>query len=279
VRRRLQAVAEGKSQTLGIDLNDAGVDTALIVRQLTARHQPDGRTQQRLAAAFQRSGDWNKVVDSLAAGDAVRRSRSARMAGALDMHLAVPWLSSLLLAHEPVVRHAAAKALGKIGGTRSAEALLRAIQRRGPTPTLIVELARAAPDLFLETALCVPQRTGVKGAVAVAAGLRRRRAAVTPLLALLGSGTRRERAISCRALAWIGAGTAIPAIAVALGDSDWMVRMSAVKALAALKCDGYMPELDALLVDRNIRVRKAAQNALRRLRKEMAPRLMEWLWL
>src|SRR3989442_15545501 len=114
------------------------------------------------------------------------------MAGPLAMHLAAPWLPSLVLAHEPVVRHAAAKALGKIGGTRSAEALLRAIQRRGPTPTLIVELARAAPDLFLETALCVPQRTGVKGAVAVAAGLRRRPAAGTPLPPPPGSGNRRE---------------------------------------------------------------------------------------
>src|SRR4029077_21030557 len=119
-------------------------------------------------------------------------------------------------------------------GTRSAEAILRAIRREGPRRTLLIELARAAPDLFLEAALCENKRTGTRTAVAIAAGLRGRRAAVAPLVALLASGSRRERAASCRALGWIKAESALPAVAASLADGDWRVRVSACKALTRL---------------------------------------------
>ena len=78
-------------------------------------------------------------------------------------------------------------------------------------------------------------------------------------------GSRRERVISCRALGWIGSGTAVPTITRALGDRDWKIRLSAAKALGALRAQSAQSELTYLRIDRNASVRKAAEQALYRL--------------
>jgi HEAT repeat protein len=266
MRRHLQAVALGKDQTLAIDLEkSSGLDIGALVIEATARQRPGSLAAQRLAASFQRSGAADVLVDQMASSDANRRRRGAQLVGALGMEHAAALLSPLLSASETEVRDAAARALGRMGGTRCADLLLRAIRRRAPNRTLIVELARAAPDLFLETALCIPRQAGSRTAVAIAAGLRRRRAAVTPLLALLAAGSRGERAAACTALGWIGAATALPMVAESLRDPDWRVRMSAVKALARLHGVGYVVELDALRTDPNARVRRAVYFAMLRL--------------
>jgi HEAT repeat protein len=278
MRRQLQAVAAGKDQTLAVDLDKStGLDLGALVRQATAGRRPGSLAHQRLAASFQLSGAADVLIDQLASTDANRRTRSAQLVGALGMEHAATLLSPLLSADEPKVREAAARALGRIGGTRSAEVLLRAIRRRAPNRTLTIELARAAPDLFLETELCAPRRAGSRTAVAIAAGLRRRRAAVTPLLALLSAGSRGERVASCRALGWIGAEIALPMVADSLRDADWRVRMSAVKALARLGGVGYVVELDALRTDPNPHVRKAVYFAMLRL-PNRTRRPGKWAW-
>jgi HEAT repeat protein len=278
VRRQLEAVVAGKGNLQGVDLEGAGLDLAALVRQVTAGHRPGSLAHQRLAATFQRSGAADVVVDQLAATDANLRTRSAQLVGELGMEYAVTWLSPLLSAKEPAVQSAAARAMGKLGGTRSADALLRAIRREGPRRTLLVELARAAPDLFLEAALCSQKRTGPRTAVAIAAGLRGRRAAVAPLLALLASGSRRERAASCTALGWIGAKIALPDVAGSLRDPDWKVRLAAVKALVRLGGDAYVVELEALQTDPNPRVQKTARLALRRLINASGRPWEDWAW-
>jgi len=281
VRRQLQAVAVGKSKMLEVDLDGAGLDVAALVRQISG-HRRGSLAQQRLAATFHRSGAEDLVIDQLAAPDANLRARSAQLVGALGMEHAVTSLSPLLGAREPAVQDAAARAMGRLGGTRSADALLRAIRRHGPNRTRIVELARAAPDLFLEAELCAPRRTRARVAVALAAGLRGRRAAVTPLLALLASGSRRERAAGCRALGWIKDTTSLPTIAGCLADGDWRVRMSAAKALVRLGGVVYVPELDVLRSDPNADVQKTARIAVRRLLKPTERQVdwvtQEWAW-
>jgi len=278
MRRQLDAVAAGKDQTLAIDLNKTSVlDVVDLVMEATARQRPGSLAHQRLAASFQRSGAADVLVDQLASSDANRRKRGAQLVGALGMEHAATLLSPLLSANEPEVRDAAARALGRMGGTRCADLLLRAIRRRAPNRTFTVELARAAPDLFLETALCIPRQAGSRTAVAIAAGLRRRRAAVPPLIALLAAGSRGERAASCRALAWIGAEIALPMVADSMRDPDWRVRMSAVKALARLHGVGYVVELDALRTDPNPHVRKAVYFAMLRL-PNRARRPGDWAW-
>jgi HEAT repeat protein len=246
VRRRVQAVAAGESGASAVDFDEAGLDVGAIVCEVAAPIQPGSPQLKRLREALQQAGYADIVVDRLSASDPALRTRSARIIGALVMEDAIPWLAPLLADGDQHVREVAARALGRIGGSRSADALVRAIQQSGPKRTLINELARGAPDLYLESALMGP-RANVRAAVCVAAGVRRRRASVAPLLVLLASGTRRERAASAKALGWIGVGSAVPALIGALMDRDSRVRLNASKALAAIDARSRRPKPASVL--------------------------------
>jgi len=260
LRRQLQAVAAGKSKAISIDLEDNGA--AEIVEEVTAALGADSFALDLLVVAFKDSKAADAVVERMGSKSVRDRVTGARIAGALRIYETVPWLSPLLAAQDPSVADAAARALGKIGGNPSASALLFAIRRRGPNRRLISELARGAPDLFIESAIGERQKPTVGPALAIAAGLRRRHTAISHLAMLVQRGSRRERVISCRALGWIGAATAIPLIRAGLDDRDWKIRMSAAKALGALRASSCRPELETLSLDRNPRVRKAAKQAL-----------------
>src|SRR5258706_4045295 len=143
---------------------------------LTASAAPfdrGGALYSRLEAAVGHPAFANRLFDGLGSRHPVVRARCARIVGAFRMEQAVPLIAPLLWSNQSVVRNAATRALGTIGGVRSADALLAALQRLGPRPALIVALARAAPDLYLETVLSREQPRGVQPAVATAAGLRR----------------------------------------------------------------------------------------------------------
>ena len=272
VVRELQAVAAGKTKHLTIDLDETGVDFGRAVEDITAGLRNDSLPVQLLVVAFRNSGTADKLIEALAVRNSHRRALSAQVVGALRMYEAVSWITPLLASRDRSVSDAAARALGNIGGARSASALLSAIQRRGLNRRLVAELARAAPDFFIEAALGEPQRGAVRAALAIAAGLRRRQTASGELIRLVQAGSRRERAISCRALAWIGAQTAVPVIAEALDDPDPKIRMSAAKALGALRSRSWTRQLEHLLGDPNPRVRKAALQALRRLDRALLAR-------
>jgi len=265
VRRHLQSVASGKATSLTIDSDPHGVDVAEVVEEITLRLGADSIEVQRLAVAFRNSGTADSFVERLGAKSFEQRASSARLIGALHMSEAVPWVARLLEQRDRKASDAAARALGRIGGGRSATALVKAIQHRGLNRRLVAELARSAPDLFLESALHEPQRPSVRPALAMAAGLRRRHAAVAPLIEVLQHGSRRERVISCRALGWIGSGSAIPVITAALQDRDWKTRMSAAKALGALRAASAKADLEFMQIDPNARVRAAARQALNRI--------------
>ena len=265
LRRQLHAVATGKSETLSVELDHPGVDVGVLVDEVTDGQQLDSAELQRLVVAFLNTGAADAVVERLLAKSPQQRARSARINGALHLYEGVPWIAPLLESRDRSVSDAAARALGKIRGAASARLIVRAIHRRGLNRRLVAELARSAPDLFIESALAEPQRPSVRPALAMAAGLRRRRSAIEPLLHLLEHGSRRERVISCRALGWIGSGTAVPMLTGALRDGDWKTRMSAAKALGALRARSAKDDLKYLQIDPNVRVRKAAQNALHQL--------------
>ena len=265
IRRHLRAVAAGNAQTLRIDLHDGDVDSSGLLVEMVAALDPESDHFRRLASAMRRSGTAEAVIDGLASRESIIRARSARLVGAMRMEEVVPWLAPLLWSRVPAVRDTVARALARIGGIRCADALLVAIQRIGPRPSLIMALARAAPDLYLEAVLGGSQPRTVQPAVAMAAGLRGRRTATAALILQLRSGTRRARTASSRALGWLGAPAAIPDLTFALEHRDWWLRMSAAKALGAIPSYRPGPQLRACLDDRNPRVRRSASAALRRL--------------
>jgi HEAT repeat protein len=262
--RQMHAVASGRTHTLAVDVVHDDLD-ASVLQEVTAGMEPHTPPLLRLTAALHRSGTTAAVLDGLAAASAnVKRARRcAKVAGGLRMEDAVALLGLLVGSADAQLAEASARALGRIGGIRSAEALLQGVQRSGPHRRLSIELAKGAPDLFLEVAIGGPTRTGVIASVALAAGLRRRTTAVGPLIWLLMTGTRRQRVISCRALGWIGSKSAIPMLTSALDDREWRVRAAAAKALASLKVRPEQPHVEALLADRHPSVRRAGIRMIR----------------
>jgi HEAT repeat protein len=265
IRRQIRAVAAGNSLDLRLDLNDQDVDSAAMLVEEAARLQPDSAAFERLASAMRNSGLADAVADGLSSRDPMLRARHLRVAGAMRMEPLVTWIGPLLWSREPSVRSAAARALGRIGGARSADALLVAIQRLGARPMFVIALARGAPDLYLEAVLRSAQRRSVHPAVAMAAGIRRRRTATFALMAQLSGGSRRMRVVCSRSLGRIGAPVAAQALSAALADRDWRVRMSAARALGSIPAYQAGAQLQMCLADRNPRVQRGARDAIRRL--------------
>lgn len=176
------------------------------------------------------------VIDELTHRDPLVRAASARSCGAARIEAAVPLLAERLLDPDPRVRGAAAGALGRIGGVRSADALLRALRtRRVPAGRLIRELARSAPDLYLEEALERAENHQLRAALAVAAGLRPCPAPIAWLLyELLGKGTDGERVAACHAFGALAYTEAVPVLLDALFDRSPGVRQAARGALNRL---------------------------------------------
>jgi HEAT repeat protein len=263
VRRHLEAAAWGKDTRTSVGLTDPGVGR--VIEKVTAGMALDSPPLRRMVAVLMNSGAVDAAIERFDAKSIHHRVAAVRAIGAIRLYEAVGRVAPLLASRERPVSYAAARALGRIGGAQSASALLSAIHRRGASRRFMSELARSAPDLFIESALTEPARPGVRAALALAAGLRRRRTAISQLVSLVQHGGRRERIVSCRALGWIGATTAIAAITDALYDRDWKLRMSAAKALGALRAQAAVGDLREVLGDRNPRVREAARLALRRI--------------
>jgi HEAT repeat protein len=220
----------------------------------------------RLSSALAASGSLARIVDGQADADPAHREDAVRAVGALRLEAAVPWLRTLLGANESRVRLRAARALGRIGGVRGADALVAALRaRRIPVNRLVIELARAAPDLYIETMLVDPRQAGIRASLVAAAGLRRRRGSLTALRQLAGSGTERERVAACSALWRLRDAASPAAIGPALEHRSWRVRRAACRALGQLGDRTHLPELYRGLNDPHPKARIAAARALRRL--------------
>jgi HEAT repeat protein len=218
----------------------------------------------RLVNALDRSGSLRLAIDGLGSRDHDVQVQSVRILGAIRLEAAVPALEPLLASGNSKIRVAAARALGRIGGVRAADALLRGLMwRRGPALRLTLELARAAPDLYVESKLTDDEHRRLRSSLALATGLRRRRTAVRGLCALVESGSRNERMTGARALGWIGGPEAATCLAYAMRDPDWQIRSAAVRALGTFD-QGDDDVLVFGLLDPEPRVRSAAENALTR---------------
>lgn len=262
--RRVRAIASGKAGALTVDLGDVGLDPGAAFLEVTRSFQAGSPAMSRLVEALRSSGTIDRLLDGLADDDGRRRQSCARLAGALRLEAAVPWLGIQLQAAERPARRTAARALGRIGGARSAEVLLAALRsRRLPWSRLIIELSRAAPDLFIESALRSQRNVAVRAQLAAAAGLRGRKSAIESLRHLAVEGTERERATACRALGLIGGPEAAPEFSSALSHRAWRVRWAAARALGEIRDPSWLPELQETLYDPHPSIRYAAARALR----------------
>ncbi|TMF84980.1 MAG: HEAT repeat domain-containing protein [Chloroflexi bacterium] len=256
----------GRLPTISLQRDENGAAEMLV---LALRPVPAGSpVLRRLRYEIAESGVLRQIMDGLTAGDDGLRIRCAQLAGALRIEEAVPWLGSLLGRPNDDVQNAAARALGRLGGARSADALVRALYwRRGVKMRVVLELARCAPDHYLEAALFNPELVDVRQQVAFAIGLRRRKSSTAALLRLQAETARNERAAACRALGAVGDRRGVPGLVAVLDDPWWQVRVASVKALGRFDEPALLSVLAPLLDDRNADVRIAAGVALRRLQR------------
>jgi HEAT repeat protein len=271
LRRKLRAASAGELDAVKLIFDDRELDPLSVVAEV-ARPLPKGSVRlHRLTTALAASGSLAEILDALAATDARGRERSARAAGILRLDPATPWLVELLGAREVRVRVAACRALGRIGGAAATESLIAALRaRRLPISRLVIELARAAPDLYLESNLNLRKNAAVRPALVAALALRNRRTALSTMRRLVVSGSQRERTYACRALAWLRDPSSADYVAQALGHRSWRVRRAAARTLGQLGAAAQVPALEQTLQDPNQQTRAAAAYALRVLTPEGA---------
>jgi HEAT repeat protein len=180
-------------------------------------------------------GVGDDLLDGLRHPDPDVRAAGVRRCGSARLEAAIPLLAERLLDPHPQVRGAAAGALGRIGGARAADALLRAARtRRLAGGRLARELARGAPDHYLEPALQRPENRGVRPVLALAAGLRGRSDEIGPLLIEMAGGSEEERAAAYHVLGGLGDEHVVPLLIDALFDPSSRVQRSARRALQRL---------------------------------------------
>jgi HEAT repeat protein len=265
--RSVRAVAGGPASSLAVDLSDSDLDPGAVILGVTRPMPAGSPVLVRLVEALRSSGTVDLLLDGLTDDDPGHRQRCARLAGALRLDSAVPWLGMHLNVAERPVRRTAARALGRIGGARGADLLVGALRtRRLPSSRLIIELSRAAPDLYLESCIRAPQNLAVRAHLAAAIGLRGRRTGLETLRRLASEGTERERATACRCLGLIANPEPGDEFKSALAHRSWRVRKAAARALGEIGDRAWLPDLQETLYDPHLGTRYAAARALRLVR-------------
>ena len=169
---------------------------------------------------LRRSKLYDDLLNSLASPNALTRAGAARVCGALRMTDSLLWIEDMLADERPVVRDAAVRALGQLGGRRAVEVLMAASERI-PLHRLAIELAHAATDVDVEALMRQPHTERAAVATVLACGLRRD---VLRVPALLGIAHDRRwpapvRQAACKSLAMIGSRAAADGVG-RIGETD-----------------------------------------------------------
>jgi hypothetical protein len=245
LRGALDELGNGHTVTVSFDLEGQGEELVQALRQITQQVSPVSAYRLRIASHVVTTEPGGVLLDALASSSPSTRRAAAEACGLLQIEVAVPALGFLLVDSVRRVRRAAAEALGRIGGHRAADQLIRGLRsRRLPVSWLLLGLVRAAPDHYLESRLAEERDPRTLPWLALAAGIRRSRVTRTRLAELLASPDQRTRAWACRALGWIGdPEDAILLRAVFISDEDENVREAAARGLRRF----HDPEAAALL--------------------------------
>jgi HEAT repeat protein len=233
IRGVLDDAGNSRTVSVSLDLEAHGDEVIDALRRLTQKASPVSQYRLRIASSVAHGDAAAVLLDSLGSSSPATRRAAAEASGLLRFDAAIPALGALLADPERHVRRAAAEALGRIGGQRAADHLLRALRSRSLAVTwLLLGLVRAAPDHYLETRLGAKPDPRVLPWLTLAAGIQRRRSVRPQLLELCASTDHRIRANACRALGWIGEPADVPALRPLMhGEQDRRVREAAARAL------------------------------------------------
>ena len=245
VRRALDDAGNARPVSVTFDFEAHADDLLWALREIAARTSPVSKYRLRIASHVVSGDTATPLLDALASTSPHTRSSAAEACGLLRIEAAVPTLGLLLGDRVRRVRRAAAEALGRIGGYRAADELLRGLRKhRLPTFWLVLALVRAVPDHYVESRLGAETDPRLTNWLALAAGIHNRKTARPYLIALLASDDDHARTVACRALGWIGDPADRPALRAALeGDGAPEVREAAARALRRF----HDPEAKAFL--------------------------------
>ncbi|HVH87987.1 MAG TPA: HEAT repeat domain-containing protein [Terriglobales bacterium] len=252
---------------------------SVVERLVLDRIETAAEADRKIFQDFiRRSALMEKRVWEARSGSRHQRRDALLALGRTRMHEFVPLLEEAIEDRDAYLQEAATRALGQIGGSAAALAILRTVasdRLRVSQLTVkdaLVRCSRSDPKLLLRFLNC--DRTThlliarVLGEVA--------NADVGDELALLARDTEPEiRASAARGLAHAEPLFAISALSELAMDEVWFVRLRAVVSLAGLHHPASMPALLATICDINRSVRQRTASALAQLPKELLPTIID----
>jgi len=152
IERVLNAALTGEHVVLNVASAEMLAEPAPVAGVIVAarnRAGPGLTGQWRMTEPFRRSGLGDELLNSLVSPDPQTRASAARLCGALRLTQAVLWIEDLIQDKIPMVREAAIRALGALGGRRSVDSLMASADRIS-VHRLAITLAAAASDLDIE---------------------------------------------------------------------------------------------------------------------------------
>jgi len=252
---------------------------AVVERLALDRVESSGEPDRKILQDFiRRSGLMERRVWESKAGSRHQRRDALLALGRTRMPDFINVLESALEARDSYLQEAATRALGQIGTSAAALAILRVVaagKLRVSHLTVkdsLVRCSRSDPKLLVryldtgkDTHLLVAR---VLGEVA--------NSEVAEDLALLARDVEPEiRASAARGLAHAEPLFAVAALSELAMDEVWFVRLRAVVSLASLRHPGSMPALLATICDVNRSVRQRTAAALAQLPSELLPVIID----
>ena len=188
--------------------------------------------QWRITEPFRNSGLSDELLNSLVSPNPVTRAAAARLCGALRLTEAVLWIEDLLQDKNPMVREAAIRGLGRLGGRRAVESLMASVDRI-TVHRLAIALASAASDLDIEALMRQPASEKAAVVTVLACGLRHDALRVPPLLGIAHDRRwpKTVRIAACKSLGMIGELSAVDGLGIlAERETDADVKKAATLA-------------------------------------------------
>lgn len=265
-----QAIAAGGAELTDL-LRLARRQPALLrglVSVLSQEAGPDDATLPRLRAHAEEAGLTAGLKRQLESRRPAVRGTAVVVIGRLRLAEGPRLVAALLEDPDGDVRLAAAAALGRLGGERSASALIDALGRGVVAKERLIEqlgAAWATPSIL--AALADGRRTcdGARASLARALGLGGDPQAEPAMMVLAVAGNREERLNAVRALGACGSVASASVLRRALREDVWEVRAQAATAVAELGLVQAVPELKDALRHQAWWVRSNGAVALTRL--------------
>jgi len=235
IERVLNAALTGEHVVLNVTSAEMLAEPAQVASVIVAarnRAGPGLTGQWRMTEPFRRSGLGDELLNSLVSPDPKTRASAARLCGALGLTEAVVWIEDLIQDKIPMVREAAIRALGALGGRRSVDSLMASADRIS-VHRLTITLAAAASDLDIEALMRQPASEKAAVVTVLACGLRRDALRVPPLLGIAHDRRwpKQVRVAACKSLGMIADLSAADGLAtLADKEPDAGVKKAAAQA-------------------------------------------------